>query len=93
MPALEIRPEEVGVYDYARHKAIRAKLWAKPAVVPPPILEEPAPMVTKQTEASQPVRSFFDYLAKDRTFDNSTQPKPRPRPIRVPEIISIVCEV
>lgn len=97
MPALQIKPEEIGTVDLARYQAIRQKMWAKPALVvapvPAPIVQFVAPVAKKEIELSPAVCSFADYIAKDRTFDNSPLQKPRPRSIRVHEIIAIVCDV
>ena len=93
MPALQIRPEEIGTVDLARYRAIREKMWAKPAPVITPVLQVVAPIDNKKIEPPPMACALADYFAKDRTFDNSPMLRPRPRPIRVHEIIAIVCDV
>jgi hypothetical protein len=101
MPALQIKPEEIGTVDLARYQAIRQKMWAKPAPVPEIVLQvvapvpEPAPDTFPPHSRTQPApfsRSLLEYLAKDRSFDKAGEGGTRQRPILLREIIAIVCD-
>jgi hypothetical protein len=64
MTALEIRPEEIGVYDYARHKALRLKMRGvgKPPVVPREVVNPPARLVLGRVIYDKPIGpSIADY--------------------------------
>jgi hypothetical protein len=67
MTALEIRPEEIGVYDYEAVKARRARMFGRPVASKPVVVAKPVVALPARVEKARAVTLYPWPIGPDRT--------------------------